>query len=107
MLVLMEQNAEMKEQLTIHTQMLQEILKRQRGMENLKAARLPENLHSSVPIKSKENLEQVEQHLGNGETYKQMISSFVILYTLIKLRHLYCVMWKFYSIGTFLEEYKQ
>lgn len=80
MLVLMEQSAEMKEQLTVLTQMVQEILKRQRGMENLRAARLPENVHSLVPIESKENLAIVEQRLGNSETCKQMVSYLVSPY---------------------------
>lgn len=74
LLLLLEQNAEIFEQVKVNTRMLQELLKKQQGTENLKAARIPENLRSLVPIKTTEDLIEVELRLKNADTYKQMVS---------------------------------
>ena len=87
LLLIMEQNAEIKEQVKINTQMLQE----QRGAETLKLARLPENLKLSVPIMYRTDLAEFEKRLQNHDTAKQMVCCCSILYRLFMFPH-HCIM---------------
>ena len=71
--LLLEHIAETREQVKINTQMLQELLRRQRGADTLKSASVPEHLKSLIPVKDHKDLLEVEKSLKNKDTAKQMV----------------------------------
>jgi hypothetical protein len=70
----MTQNAEIKEQVMLNTRMLQELVKKQRGMDLLKAGQLPENVR--LPLKSRDDVARLEKLLISQDTYKQLVILF-------------------------------
>lgn len=83
--LLLTQNAEMKEQVMFNTKLLQELVKRQRGMESFTAGQLPKNVR--VPLTSRDDVTRIEQQLQSQETYKQLVSS---VFAVFLMRHI-CV----------------
>ena len=67
--VLVTQNAEIKQQVLFNTQLLQEIVRRQRG----KDVRGPIEKPCSLPLKSYEEVQDVEQKLKSKEFYSNMV----------------------------------
>jgi Tfp pilus assembly PilM family ATPase len=75
--VLVQQQAEMKEQLRVHTRYLQEILNRQKGLDDAKAGRLPECM--KLPLKSYSDIMQMEQSVITESNRRQLVSKFIEL----------------------------
>lgn len=72
MRVILKHSVEVKEQVMLNTRLLQELLKKQRGVEKMKAGKLPENVH--FPLKSLDELTELEKSLKNNEVFKQVVS---------------------------------
>ena len=71
----MTQTAEIKQQVMMNTQLLQELVKRQRGLEMLKGGRPPDNM--SLPLISYNELTKVENQLQNQDIYKQLVRNLI------------------------------
>jgi len=72
MRVILKHSAEVKEQVMLNTRLLQELLKKQRGVEKMKTGKLPENVH--FPLKSLDELTELEKSLKSNEVFKQVVS---------------------------------
>jgi hypothetical protein len=72
---LVTQTAEIKQQVMMNTQLLQELVKRQRGLEMLKGGRPPDNM--SLPLISYNELTKVENQLQNQDIYKQLVRNLI------------------------------
>jgi hypothetical protein len=69
--VLVQQTAEMKEQLRVVTGMLQEVLRRQRNLDGTQRGQLPDSVQ--LPLKDYSALETLEQRLVSMELHKQLV----------------------------------
>lgn len=69
--MLVQQNAEIKEQLRVVSAMLQEILRRQRSSDNAQPGRLPDNVQ--LPLKDYAAIEALEQQLESQELHNQLV----------------------------------
>ncbi len=79
--VLVQQNAEMREQLRVITAMLQEVLRRQRNIDGPSRGKLPDSVQ--LPLKDYSSLEALEQRLGSHqELKKQLVWAYKIQCTL-------------------------
>jgi len=72
MRVILKHSAEVKEQVMLNTRLLQELLKKQRGVEKMQTGKLPENVH--FPLKSLDELTELEKSLKSNEVFKQVVS---------------------------------
>ena len=71
---LMKHNIEIKEQLMLNTQLLQELVRRQRGIDKDKIGSLPQSCN--LPLKAFDELMALEQQLKSKEFYSQLVSYF-------------------------------
>lgn len=69
---LLQQMAEIKDQVMLNTSLLHEIVRRQRGMETAKVGKLP--INCQLPLKSFEAVLAMEQQLKSKEVYSQLVS---------------------------------
>jgi len=67
--VLVTQNAEIKQQVLFNAQLRQEVVRRQRGKDVLGPTEKP----CSLPLKSYEEVLDVEQKLKSKESYSNMV----------------------------------
>ncbi len=70
--MLLQQNAEIKEELKIIKATLQELTRHQRGLDPTKNGLLPSNV--SLPVKTIADVEKLEQQLHSHEIYSQIVS---------------------------------
>jgi hypothetical protein len=70
--VILKHSAELKEQVMLNTRLLQELFKKQRGVEKMKEGKLPENVQ--FPLKSLDELTELEKSLKSNEVFKQVVS---------------------------------
>jgi predicted butyrate kinase (DUF1464 family) len=68
---IVKQNAETNEQVKLNTQLLQEIVKRQRNQNKNRATSLPSACR--LPLHSIEEMDNIEQQLKSKEFYDQLV----------------------------------
>ena len=73
--VLVQQQAETKEQLRVHTRYLQEIVNRQKGLDDVRAGRLPDCI--KLPVKSYNEIVQLEQSVIADSNRRKLVSKFI------------------------------
>lgn len=71
--MLLQQNAEIKEELRMIKVTLQELARRQRGIDATKNGLLPSNV--SLPLKTVAEVDRLEQQLRSHEIYSQIVCS--------------------------------
>lgn len=71
MQMLLQQNAEVKEELRMIKATLQELVRRQRGVDATKNGLLPSNV--SLPLKTVADVDTLELQLRSHEIYSQLV----------------------------------
>ena len=71
MQMLLQQNAEIKEELRMIKATLQEVARRQRGIDATKNGLLPSNV--SLPLKTAADVDRLELQLHSHEIYNQLV----------------------------------
>ena len=78
---LVQQNAEIKEQLKVVTGTVQEILRRQRSVEGVQRGRLPDDVQ--LPLRDYAALREMETKLQSQDVYNNVVrSAFDVLFEL-------------------------
>lgn len=73
--VLVQQQVEIKEQLRVHTRYLQEIANRQKGLDDVRAGRLPDCI--KLPVKSYNDIMQLEQSVIADSNRRKLVSKLI------------------------------
>ena len=69
--VVVRQNDELTDQVKVNTALLQELVRRQRGLDATKAGKLPESIR--LPLRNLSDLTTIEQQLHSEDTFKQLV----------------------------------
>ena len=79
---------EIKEKLLFHTQLLQELVGRQRGKNRERVGQLPPNCN--LPLKTYTEVLKVEQQLKSKEFYSSIVNNQFTIIKLIFINNWYC-----------------
>jgi hypothetical protein len=71
--LLLQQVAEVREDMRTMKAAINELLRRQRGTDGIRTGRLPDNL--KLPVKTASEMCSLEQQLESHEIYSQLVSA--------------------------------